>query len=65
MMVAMNTPLNACSICFFDSDDTDAARFHPKIDANGNCETKDQVSLFWIFFLNMNITMAFQNKTEN
>lgn len=41
------------STLLFDADDADAAKFHPKVDANGNCETDDKVSPPWLFFLNI------------
>lgn len=55
-MVTITTLLTACSLIpltFFDADDADAAKFYPKVDANGNCETGDKVSLPWLFFLNI------------
>lgn len=39
----------------------DAERFHPKVDANGNCESADKVSLPWLFFLRT-IAYIFDNR---
>lgn len=35
---------------FFDADVTDAGKFHPEVDANGNCGAAEKVSLLSFLF---------------